>query len=114
MLFDKHEIIIQDQISLVFMHARNKSHADILERVSKYVWQNKAYAKLPRYRKEYFAGVIDTKWRELERGLTSFVVLDGQLILPNSVPTGEWYRVEDGGGRYWAETMTRYDKPYTK
>ena len=70
------------------------SHAQILERISRSVYQNENYNSLPRYAHSrlqgYVEGYLDAIWNNL---VTWHVKLDGEYILGYDVPDGRWMDV---------------------
>jgi len=84
------------------------SHAEILDRIDKYVYKTADYKALPRYAQSrlqgYVEGYFDTIWNNL---VTWHVKFEGEYTLGDNIPSGRWSEVEVGA-MLWNGTKEVY------
>lgn len=94
------------------------THADLLDLLTRSVYSNYRYKRLPQRERAYLSGVSETLHAALHENRDIFgnspllewrVLLDGEFVTPDNVPVGRWADVTSGGGRhFWRGT----DRPF--
>ena len=84
------------------------SHTQIIDRVSRAIYQDENYQSLPRYAQNringYVEGYFDAIWNNC---VTWHVKFEGEYTLGDDIPSGRWNEVEPGA-MLWNGTKEVY------